>query len=335
MKALGFIVILALAATAPAPRPTELVLSVTTQNSVFPGLEDLAKLGGELPPELKKLIGTTRTLEVALTTTGTPPPGAVARLTVPESLKLGKELTLELPTAAKPGSATPKFPDLAMRIYWGSSDEIGPGQPKLIDAKSLEGSAKLTTAPGKFPPTVAVWPSAKTEPTPMVADDASLAGAYKLTISYAGTTPFELDQSVDFLAPIKLTAPKSDDAFKPAQPIKLEWQPVPGVSGYTVQAMGSPDGRHSVFWWSSSTYAVNGLPFDFTAPERIAVLIRDGLALPPDATAVTIPRNIFKGCDSLVVYVTAFGSVKTMPVTPTVRVQVKSVATLVLGAPEP
>lgn len=339
---------------------TEYVVSVTTNNMIIPGLEDLAKLGGQLPPQLAGMFGAQRLLQLNLRTPGAAPQGATAKHEIPDGLKLGKDLPLEItrPTAgaAGGGSAPDKLPDFSMKIYWGCGDDIKQGQPKVMDAKSIEASMRdalrqgqqaMTMRPGKGRPaaarvgdaeaTIAYWPNASGRPT-VIAKEASLVGAHALRSSYAGNAEFAIDKPLDFMEAVSFTSPKSGDAPDFGKPTKLAWNRIAGATGYGLMAMSSPDtGKTLIMWWSSSSsvYSEGGVPVDFTPPDRVASLIGSGIVLPPDTNACTIPRNAFKGCDAVMVQLVAYGPVRTFaqPQQTPVRVQVKSTGMLMLGGP--
>ncbi len=108
-----------LAATAK----TLFVISVTTARMFFPGMAQ---------------IDAARTLRLDLTSPKKMGSSAKAVCAVPEGLKAGKSIDLFVTqTTDEPAQSAGKTAQSAkLKIYWGSSNTVPDGQPKIIDPAS-------------------------------------------------------------------------------------------------------------------------------------------------------------------------------------------------------
>src|SRR2546421_2749416 len=173
-----------------------------------PGLANI-KLppGVKLPPaaaNAMRMFQPHRNLTVRLWSPGIAAESASASLAVPDGLKLGPKLDLELyrpkPGEAEGGTAGPGGgidPQMKIVRYWGSSATVKPGQPEIIEFNGLspEQKALMRASAAKmrrgnsyfYKPdwTTGYWPT-QAQPG-LVEDDAALPGHYALSSNYTGS----------------------------------------------------------------------------------------------------------------------------------------------------
>ncbi len=335
-----------------------LALWATTQNMSLPGLPGLPeglKLE-DLPPEAAAALGALasgrKELEVRLWSPGTAPAAATANLDVPAGLKLGSTLPLEIyrPEVRKAEAAKSVIPeeyritdDFEIRQYWGCSETVLPGQPKIWKISDLppadrEAWKRYSTqgmgAIEKPDWTEAMWPNAKSQAgtNPLLVKPGSLQGDHKLRTSYLGDAAFRVSGPVDFLDPVVFTSPKPGSADL-KQFIHLSWKPVASVLGYHLTAV-APKGRKLLIMWAGGkTYEGMGAGMQFPQMSEVRALVEKGVYLPPSATSCNIPAGIFEGCQNVMVNMTAYGPGQAFdaPNSPAIRVQTRSIGMLTLG----
>lgn len=307
----------------------------------MPGAPNMPNIRG-----LADLNAPTRTLTMDLTSDKKVDASSKAQCAVPEGLKLGRkvDLTIDLPEKVKdngPGTEDKnervKQVEFKIKAYWGCSETVPPGQPKVIDSKEMTSAAqKAFSQKGannwkQFIDTSdrshAYWPGAKAKP---IAKDATCPGPYELTTNYCGGTAITFDTPQDFLAPIDLLSPgKKMDL---AESIKVEWKPVPNAAAYLLTAFAGKE-QEMVTWTSSLD---PNPPMDIQSKaitkEQLDTYIKNGVLIPPDKTFCYIPKGIFSAYDSAMLSVIAIGSdkIQTKDGIET-NVVVRSTATAMLG----
>jgi len=336
-----------------------LALWATTQNMSLPGLPGLPKglKLEDLPPEaaaaFAALTGGRKELEVRLWSPGVAPAGATANLDVPAGLSLGSTLPLEInrPEVRKAQAEKIEIPkeyritdDFEIRQYWGCSETVLPGQPKiwkLGDLSVTEREAWKRLSSGgvgmleKPDWTEAVWPNSKSGAgrNPLAAKPGSLKGEHKLRTSYLGDAAFRVSDPVDFLDPVVFTSPEPGKADLKGS-IRLAWKPIPNVLGYHVMAV-CPKGRKLLIMWSAGKNAegLNGGQ-QFPQMSEVKELVERGVYLAPTVNACNIPAGIFEGATNAMVTITAYGPGQAFdnPNSPSIRVQTRSMGMLTLGA---
>lgn len=272
---------------------TVLIIAIATSRVFFPGMPG----GPEAAP------GAAKSFTVELYSNGKVPTDAKAELSVPEGLKMGSSIKLRI------GSPEPDHTEdttadstVVYKSYWGCGDSIPDGQPKLIKA----GQPGAFPTPPAYPKgSYAYWP-AMTNIEPSA--EAAVPGTYKLTTSYAGNAYFTIDEQEDFLAGIELVQPVEKPNIEKA--VKIEWKLVPNAVGYVLTAFGGSE-KLSVDWTSSAdpsrTTYVDSLPL---GSDDVKMMIEGKCLIAPDATSCTIPAGVFKGCDGVVLTITALGKDK-------------------------
>ncbi len=341
------------------PDRAYLALWATTQSMALPGLPGLPEgfkledLPAEARAAFEGLLGGRKELEVRLWSKGDAPAGATANLDVPAGLSLGKTLPLQInrPEARKAEIEKIKIPeeyritdDFEIRQYWGCSQTVLPGQPKIWKLANLsvaEREAWKRNSSGGFgylekPEwTEARWPNSKASApaNPLQAKKVgSLRGDHKLRTSYLGEAGFTVTEPVDFLEPVSFVTPKPGKAdLTPS--IAVAWKKIPNVLGYHLTAI-APKGKKLLIQWSAgknSEGMYGGEQFPQMAEVR--ALVEKGVYLTPDTTSCNIPAGIFEGCDNVMIQMTAYGPGQAFdqPNSPAIRVQTRSTGMLTLG----
>lgn len=304
---------------------TAFVITVLTWRMVMPGMPSLpAGLGAP------GIGSPTRTLTLDLTSGKTVDAQSKAECAVPEGMRLGPkvDLQIDLPTTEKPAPVTGDTPDkgkvekpkFVIKSYWDCGEVVPPGQPKIMDSEKLMGAlpgggvdfrqtmraaAKRSAAPAEG--SRAYWPGRKAKP---IKDDAGTPGMWELTTNYCGGTSIAFDKDQDFLAPIEITNPTKGD-IDLEQTIKVEWNSVPNAVAYCVSAFAAKEGE--MVMWTSSAQPDAAADFTHKAlgKEEVKDYITKGILLPATKTSCRIPAGIFKDVGAPGLTVTAIGVDKT------------------------
>jgi hypothetical protein len=280
------------------------------------------------------------------------PDGATAVLGAPAGLKQGDKLNLELyrPKAEEDTSKVPGFdpdanPDFTIKIYWGSSDKVREGQPKVISWKGMtpeqkaemkrraRESAQRAGESYFYKPnwTTGYWPTAKQPGN--IAKDASLAGTYNLTTSYTGNVTLDVPTGVDFLAPLDMKSPSLEDDLDLAKPIAFEWNAVPTALGQYASVIGM-EGKNTLIIWSSAETYSEALMGDmgFLQMADVRQRVQDKVFLAPETTRMTVPAGIFRNAEFAMLNMSAWGpGAARDAVQPLPRAQTKTTLNIMLG----
>lgn len=319
-----------------------LLLSADTMKMSIPGLENI-----KLPPQAQAALagrfGGQRSLLVNLTRPGAPPASPTASLDIPDGLKLGAVLPLQVDPHAEadrdtdPGTAE-KVPDFEIRRYWGCSETVRQGQPRVVSIRDL-GAGVFANLPrpgargarfhlGRANWTDAHWPNARDKKSGQVPEGAALPGKYALHSNFVPGVNFDIPAGVTFLDPVALTVPKGGNVL--AKTIPVSWKALPGAVGYVAMATGMKGEKTMVLWTSSE--GEEGLGAAFGEDTDAKSLVSKGIFLPPDRTQCFIPAGIFEGCEGVSVQLIAIGRSFTQnDTTPAVRVRVRSIGMTMVG----
>ncbi|MBS1716603.1 MAG: hypothetical protein JSS72_02580 [Armatimonadetes bacterium] len=301
-----------------------------------------------------------RILNVRLWSPSIAPSSATASIAPPEGLKLGSTLNLQLyrPTPAPTGGATGgrggkgERKDLTVKIYWGSSETVQEGQPKIFSTANMtpeQGRAIGVRMQSMNPMgmrgrgahgdyfykdgwTTAYWPTDK-EPGE-IADDAALPGTYSLSTNYTGNVSIDAPSNVDFLAPIEMTAPDLGTKPNLADSLPFQWSVIPNALGLYASAFGFEEKTNTlIIWTSSEVYADELLNTnDFLQMAEVRDMVRRKLFMNGASSAVTIPAGIFKEADFAMFNMVGYGPGTAKDDTqPVPRIQTKTSLMLMLG----
>jgi hypothetical protein len=320
---------------------------------------DLAGLpaGIKLPPEVTEMLamlkGAQRKLTVRLWSSGLAPDGATAALTVPEGLKIGPKLDLDLyrprgDEGDAPVGAPGTLPDLVIKRYWGSSANVRAGQPDVLDLKSLtpeqkgimrSQSLKMQRAMQRgqtesyfYKPnwTTAYFPSKMGNTA--VPDEGALAGRYLLASSYTGNVKMEVPDTVNFLDAIEITSHNFESVVPLDASVTFRWKAVPNVIGYSASILGM-EGQKTVIMWSSAEEKPDmSLAFDYLEMAQVRDLVSRKVVMRGDAVEMTVPVGIFKDCDFVMLQMIGYGPGAALDKgQPLPRVQTKTTLMVTLG----
>jgi hypothetical protein len=297
-------------------------MDVATVSLSIPGAEEMADM-----PLLGNMMGNYfggskmgvmpgKWLDLALYTRQKPA-GTEATHAIPPGQRMGPSLPL-LPVAKpQPGGTAPESredmerqkPKGRLLLYWGCSETVRPGQPRILDmatagpmdfAKFFVGryapERGATSAPGR-----AIWPNETDRQR--VPKDASLVGEH--AVSGEGVPPslrFAISDKQDFMERMNLAAPGD-----PKGAITATWNAVPTARAYFLSAMGG--GGDDMILWSSSDVPEAGLGLmDYLANAQIDQWVKEKVLLPASTQQCAIPGGIFGNAGGAMVRGIAYGN---------------------------
>lgn len=295
------------------------VITITTARMFMPGMSGLAKMPGMNIPDMN---APKRTLTMDLTTDQQPKESYKAECAIPEDLKLGPKVNLriDMPSEAEPSEgaigkddSASKSTEMKIKTYWGCGEYIAEGQPKVLDTKSMGMANQQAFKSGKMPKSMSktlsfdntrgYWPY---DDFKGIDDKAKCPGEYNLVTNFCGDTTVFLKNNQDFLAAIDIVKPGSKGA-NVSKAIPIEWKSVPNAKAYLLTAFAA-SGNEMVTWTSSSSPDVPmDLQYKAIKKADLDSYIDKGILLPGDATSCCIPAGVFKGMQSPMLMITAFG----------------------------
>jgi hypothetical protein len=311
--------------------------------------------GVTLPPGVVLPGQAKRGLLVRLWSPSIAPPDAKATLSIPPGLKLGDKLELSLyrPTAQENetggvGGGQAQDTDFTIKLYWGSSDKVREGQPKIIKLGDLtpEQKAEMDRQQREARPgggtsyfykpnwTTGYWPAKNQEGT--IKKDASLKGTYALSTTYTGNVTIDVPDGVEFMNPIDITAPDLKNEIDLKKAIPFQWKQIPGALGQNAMIMGMEGEKTLILWSSSETYSPQVMgDSGFLQMADVRQRVADKLFMPGDQTKMTVPAGIFAKSEFAMMNMAAYGPGAALDkAQPLPRVQTKSSLQLMLSAPD-
>lgn len=320
-----------------------------------PALPDGFKLppGVKLPPQALaglRMFQPHRQLSVRLWSPGIAPDSATASLAVPEGLKLGPKLDLQLyrpkpsegqdTAGAGPGGVSS---EMTIKRYWGSSATVKPGQPETIEFKgmSADQQAQVRASASKmrrtnsyfYKPdwTTGYWPGGN-QPDP-VEDDAALTGHYALSSTYTGNVEIDVPSNVNFLAPIEISSPKLEKVVNLGDAVVFKWSGIPNALGLYANIIGmNQDSKVITMWSSAEAKPDMGVGFDYLQMAEVRDLVKREIVMAGDRVEVIVPAGIFKDCDMVMFQMIGYGpGAATDTGQPLPRVQTKTTLNIMLG----
>jgi hypothetical protein len=320
-----------------------------------PGLPEGFKLppGVKLPPQALaalRMFMPQRLLTVRLWSPGIAPDDATAVLAVPDGLKLGPKLNLQLyrpkpnEGSVEAGQSGPGAvsSDMTIKRYWGSSATVKPGQPDVISIKDISpdaqsqmraSAAKLGKTTSYFYKpdwTTGYWPGQKADP---IDEAAAMPGKYSLTTSYTGNVELEVPSNVNFLAPIEMSSPKLEKVVNLGDAIVFKWSGIPNALGLYANIFGINQDQKVITLWSSSEAKPDlGVSFDYLQMAEVRDLVKKDIVMAGDRVEVTVPAAIFKDCDVVMFQMIGYGpGAATDAGQPIPRAQTKTTLQIMLG----
>ena len=280
----------------------------------------------------------------------------LATQSVPPATGLAPSLKLMAPERPKPvprgeDEAPTEFnyepPKGKLLLYWGCSETVRPGQPKVVDlqtatmaefAKFFE-SRRSTTRGAHAAAGRPVWPSR--DDKRVFPAGASIAGPH----AYQGdgvpeSFKFSIPAAQDIMPALQLKQ-SEQPAF-----VRLDWNAIPAARAYFLGSMGAREGeQNTIVIWTSSELPDSGFGlFDYQTNRAIDGWLKDKVLLPPSTTTCAIPKE---AAGQGMLRAIAYGSELNMayPPRPTdpavawepewnVKIRVKSLTTTMFGMPE-
>lgn len=280
----------------------------------------------------------------------------LATQSVPPATGLAPSLKLMAPERPKPvprgeDEAPTEFnyepPKGKLLLYWGCSETVRPGQPKVVDlqtatmaefAKFFE-SRRSTTRGAHAAAGRPVWPSR--DDKRVFPAGASIAGPH----AYQGdgvpeSFKFSIPAAQDIMPALQLKQ-SEQPAF-----VRLDWNAIPAARAYFLGSMGAREGeQNTIVIWTSSELPDSGFGlFDYQTNSAIDGWLKDKVLLPPSTTTCAIPKE---AAGQGMLRAIAYGSELNMayPPRPTdpavawepewnVKIRVKSLTTTMFGMPE-
>jgi hypothetical protein len=263
--------------------------------------------------------------------------------------------TLKLQTPEKPKAAPPQNdeepapldyepPKGKFVLYWGCSETVRPGQPKVMNLEtatlaelgkffeSRRATQRGTHAAAGRP----IWPS-KVDNRALPAG-ASLVGQHSFTgQGVPESFKFDIPQAQDLMPAFKLRQTDRGSS------ILLEWDAIPHARAYFLGSMGSREGEDmTMVIWTSSELPDSGFGlFDYQTNVAVDKWLKEKVLLSPTTTKCAVPKE---AAGTGMLRAIAYGTELNMAYPPrpkdpavawepdwNVKIRVKSMTTTMLG----
>lgn len=343
----------ALAAAQTRPPVAQFWADVATHSMSIPGMDDMDEgsmgmFGGFFGGTKNAGGAPGKWLDTALHTRNKPS-GTLGSHAIPPALNMGSALPLvpvQVERGRSEGEADMERPKGRLLFYWGCSETVRPGQPRVLDFARAAPDEYSKFMIGRFAPdrgakAVAgrsVWPNEQDRKR--VPANASLNGDH--AVSGEGVPAglrFAIGAAHDFMPKISLSA-QGD----PKGPINVGWADVNNARAYFLTAMGGKGEQEMIIWSSSEQPDPGWGLMDYLPPAQIERLLKEKVILPTSTQRCAIPAGIFAGADGAMVRMIAYGPELNLahpprPANPkapwnpewAVRVRVKSTGMTMLG----
>jgi hypothetical protein len=343
----------ALAAAQTRPPVAQFWADVATHSMSIPGMDDMDEgsmgmFGGFFGGTKNAGGAPGKWLDTALHTRNKPS-GTLGSHAIPPALNMGSALPLipvQVERGRSEGEADMERPKGRLLFYWGCSETVRPGQPRVLDFARAAPDEYSKFMIGRFAPdrgakAVAgrsVWPNEQDRKR--VPANASLNGDH--AVSGEGVPAglrFAIGAAHDFMPKISLSA-QGD----PKGPINVGWADVNNARAYFLTAMGGKGEQEMIIWSSSEQPDPGWGLMDYLPPAQIERLLKERVILPTSTQRCAIPAGIFAGADGAMVRMIAYGQELNLahpprPANPkapwnpewAVRVRVKSTGMTMLG----
>ncbi len=304
------------------PQATQYWMSIATQNQSIPGMSDeMSGMGAFMGKMMRGPgFGPNRSLLLQLNSPQPLPKEPSASHDIPPGQKMGEALPLLIPQQEKKKEEHEKAPEervekpkARMLIYWGCSEAVGKGQPRVIDTEKMspaEFGKSLTghMASPQYPPSpragliYAEWPNKKSSIE--IPKDSSLQGSQFVHGNYLPDIKFSIDQMHDFMAPVEFTSVKGELS----ESIRFAWKDIPSAIGYFATAMGHNEKTGETIIWSSSELPDPGFGLmDYLPSSDVRKFIKEKVVMNPDITSCSIPKGIFNDAQGGMIQFIAYG----------------------------
>lgn len=333
---------------------------VALSGGVMEGLSGLfgGKKGGDNRFGMTQGFSSGRWLDVTVLSRANPGL-AEATQRVPEGSRLAPELKLVAVQPEKP-KPVPESDDEVVEpepmerpkgkilMYWGCSDTVRPGQPRVLDLANaapadymkLMQARRATQRGAHQAPGRPSWPNPGD--ARRVPEGASLVGEH----AFAGSGipegfRFNLPPAQDFMPALDL-AQQGGGASATA----LSWSSLNQARGYFLMAMGARGEQEMVFWTSSEVPETGWGLMDYQTDAAVSRWVKEKVLLPGSATRCSIPAGVFGESGGAMLRMIAYGDELNLAYPPrpanpkqvwepqwAVKVRVKSVHAAMLGMP--
>jgi hypothetical protein len=299
---------------------TQYWVSVATQNMSIPGMpqEGMSGLQGMIIGKMAG-VGPKKSLLLQLNSPRALPSGPEATHDIPPGLNMGNTLPLLIPEPAKPARSGEEpeqkmeKPKVRMLFYWGCSEAVRPGQPKVLDTEKMSmpqfGKAMSgRTGSGQTPPSqragwaYAEWPNRKDRQD--VPKSGLLSGEHFVHGNYTPDIKFAVGERHDFMAPVEFTSVTGGLTDS----IAFQWKKIPTAIGYFAMAIGHNEKTGETILWSSSDAPDPGYGLmSYLPPADVNRFIRDKVVMGPEVTRCSVPRGIFKEANGTALQFIGYG----------------------------
>jgi len=288
------------------PPITQYWMNVSTQNMSIPGMssEEMSGLEGRMMGRMAGM-GPKRNLLLQLSSPKAIPADPEATHDIPPGQKMGSTLPLIIPERDKrvrSDEEEEKYekPKMRMLMYWGCSETVRPGQPKILDTEKMSmidfGKAMSgRRGSAQYPPSqrsgwaYAEWPNKENRKE--VPKGSSLEGEHFVHGNYSPDIKFSIDEMHDFMAPVEFSSVKGGLADS----IKFQWKKIPTALGYFAMAMASNEKTGEMIIWSSSEPQDPGYGLmNYLSPADVNRFIKEKVVMGPEVSNCSIPQGIFK-----------------------------------------
>jgi len=275
---------------------------------------------------------------------------------VPQATGLAPTLQLQTPAQPKPAPRvddespteyTSEPPKGKLVMYWGCSETVRPGQPKIVNLETATiaelgkffESRHATQRGAHAAAGRPIWPSKDDKRTFPVG--ASIVGQHAYTgDGVPESFKFSIPAAQDIMPELKIK--------QSAQPgfVQLEWNAIPTARAYFLGSMGAlPGGENGMVIWTSSELPDSGFGlFDYQTNSAVDKWLKEKVLLPPTTTRCAVPKD---AAGQGMLRAIAYGTDLNMayPPRPTdpkiawepewnVKLRVKSMTTTMMGMPE-
>ena len=252
------------------------------------------------------------------------PAGTEAVQTIPAGQAMGPSLTL-LPVKPQASSNStgshgpasidemPERPKGRILFYWGCSDTVRAGQPRILDfaktgieeyGKFMMGRATRDTG-AKAIPGHAVWPNETHRQK--VPAQASLTGSHALQgDGLPASLQFTLGPQQDFMPKLALSSQGGGAAAT-----QISWPAIASARAYFLSAMSGSDnaGTTEMVIWSSSDVPEPGWGLmDYASNPNVDKWLQEKVLLPANKTDCAIPAGIFAKAEGAMLRGMAYGN---------------------------
>jgi hypothetical protein len=264
-------------------------------------------------------MGPKKSLLLQLNAPGTPPAAPEADHVIPPEMDMGKTLPLLIPEREKPARSVEaperkmEKPKVRMLFYWGCSEAVRPGQPKVLDTEKMSMADFGKAMSGRsgsmqHPPSqrtgwaYSEWPNQKDHQD--VLKNSSLVGEHLVHGNYAPDIRFDVGERHDFMATVVFTDVKGGMGDS----IAFEWKKIPTAIGYFAMAFARSEKTGEMIIWSSSDAQDPGYGLmSYLSPADVSRFIREKVVMGPQVTTCSIPKGIFKDASGAALQFIGYG----------------------------